>query len=359
MQLSILKLHTPTKRGPKGSRYHTAPLRLAARSKRFARFIARHQKMKYPQPLASLATPAMPAPRLAAWLHSLRPGTLLLSGVAIALGSALAAWRGAFDPATALLALLTATLLQILCNLANDYGDVRKGSDGPARVGPRRPLQTGAITLAQMRAALWLCGSLCVASGAALIAHAVRTPDAALLFVLLGLLCIAAALGYTLGRHAYGYLGLGDVSVLVFFGWVGVAGSYALQTGRIDALVFWPATACGLFAVAVLNINNLRDIETDARAGKHTLAVRLGPRRARGYHAALLALAPLCLAAWAALTLRGWNGWLFVLALPWLALQARRVLAHRTPEAMLPMLAPTVWAAVLTQMLFIAGLLLD
>jgi 1,4-dihydroxy-2-naphthoate octaprenyltransferase len=298
-------------------------------------------------------------PVLAAWLGSLRPRTLLLSGVAIAQGSALAAWRGAFDPVTAALALLTAMLLQILCNLANDYGDVRKGSDGPARIGPRRGLQTGAISLAQMRAALWLCGGLCLASGAALIGHAVHSPGAALLFVLLGLLCIAAALGYTLGRHAYGYLGLGDLSVLIFFGWVGVLGSYALQTGRLDTLTFWPASACGLFAVAVLNINNLRDFDTDAQVGKRTFAVHLGWQRARSYHAALLALAPLCLAIFTVLALPGWRGWLFVLTLPWLAFQARLVLARRTPQAMHALFAPTVQAVLLTQLLFIVGVMLD
>jgi len=307
---------------------------------------------------ARLDAPAAPSP-LAAWLRSLRPGTLLLSGAAIAQGSALAAWRGAFNPGIAALALLTATLLQILCNLANDYGDVRKGSDGPARLGPRRGLHTGAISLAQMRAALWLCGGLCLASGAALIARAMATPGGTLLFALLGLACIAAALGYTLGRHAYGYLGLGDLSVLIFFGWVGVAGSYALQTGALDALTLWPASACGLFAVAVLNINNLRDIDTDAQAGKRTLAVRLGPVRARRYHAALLLLALLCFAAFAALALHGWSRWLFVLTLPWLAFQARQVLTRRTPEAVRPLLAPTVRVALLTQVLFIVGLLVD
>ncbi|MDR2852886.1 MAG: 1,4-dihydroxy-2-naphthoate polyprenyltransferase [Burkholderiaceae bacterium] len=292
------------------------------------------------------------------WLRSLRPGTLALSGIAIAQGSALAAWHGAFDPLIAALALLTAMLLQILCNLANDYGDVRKGSDGPARIGPRRPLHTGAISLAQMRVALWLCGSLCLVSGAALIVCAVRTPGMALLFMLLGLLCIVAALGYTLGRYAYGYLGLGDLSVYIFFGWAGVAGSYALQTGRIDALVFWPASACGLFAMAVLNINNLRDIGTDLQSGKRTLAVRLGARRARRYHAALLAFAPLCLAVFVVLALRGWRGWLFILTLPWLVHQARQVLTHHTPEVMRFIFVPTVRAALLTQILFIAGLLL-
>jgi 1,4-dihydroxy-2-naphthoate octaprenyltransferase len=296
---------------------------------------------------------------LKTWLHSTRPGTLLLAGIAIAQGSALAAWRGVFDAAIAALALLTAMLLQILCNLANDYGDVRKGSDGPARIGPRRALHTGAISLAQMRIALWLCGGLCLASGAVLIARAVNTPDAALLFVLLGLLSIAAALGYTLGRHAYGYLGLGDLSVLVFFGWAGVLGSYALQSGRIDALLLWPASACGLFAVAVLNVNNLRDIETDPQTGKKTLAVRLGPRWARCYHMALLLLAPLCLGVFAALALHHGSRWLFLLALPWLGLLARQVWMRRAPEAMRDLLMPTVLAGLLTQVLFVTGVVLN
>ena len=309
------------------------------------------------KPARQPAPPALPV-LLVTWLRSLRLDAAPLSVVAVAQGCALAAWRGAFDLAGAALTLLTAVLLQILCNLANDYGDVRRGSDGPGRLGPRRGLHTGVITPAQMRAALWLCTGLCLASGAALIAHAVRTPGATLLFVLLGLGCIAAALGYTLGRHAYGYLGLGDLSVLIFFGWTGVAGSYALQAGPVDALLFLPASACGLFAVAVLNINNLRDIETDALAGKRTLAVRLGPWLARCYHVALLALALACLAIFAALALHGWSRWLFVLTLPWLALQARRVYTSRAPETMRPMLAPTVGAVTVTQALFIASVLL-
>ncbi|MDR1967542.1 MAG: 1,4-dihydroxy-2-naphthoate octaprenyltransferase, partial [Burkholderiaceae bacterium] len=189
------------------------------------------------------------------WLHSLRARTLPLACAAIASGSALAAWQRAFSPGVALLALVTATLLQILSNLANDYGDVSKGTDTPRRIGPLRGLHTGALTLAQMRRALWLCGGLAALCGCSLIAIAARTPGAMAVFAVLGLLSIAAALGYTLGRHAYGYLGLGDAAVLVFFGWVGVAGSCALQTGALDAAVLWPATASGLLAAMVLNIN--------------------------------------------------------------------------------------------------------
>jgi 1,4-dihydroxy-2-naphthoate octaprenyltransferase len=291
------------------------------------------------------------------WLHSLRPNTLPLSCAAIVSGSALAAWRHAFSPGVTLLALATATLLQILCNLANDYGDVCKGADAVGRIGPVRALHTGAITLAQMRRALWLCGLLTMLCGCGLIAVAARDPGAIATFALLGLLSIAAALGYTLGRHAYGYLGLGDVAVLVFFGWVGVAGGYVLQTGHLDASVFWPATASGLLAAAVLNINNLRDIESDPLAGKKTLAVRLGPQGARRYHALLIGAALLCLALFAALVLRHWSGWLFLLSAPvWLRL-ARQVLREPSTQAMRPLLMPTVRTVLLTHLLFVVGLL--
>jgi 1,4-dihydroxy-2-naphthoate octaprenyltransferase len=295
---------------------------------------------------------------LSAWIASLRLGTILLSSIAILQGSALAAWHGMFDPVITVLALTTAALLQILCNLANDYGDVLKGTDGQLRIGPRRALHTGVISMTQMRFGLWTCSSLCVISGATLITYAVNSAEAALSFVLLGLLCIAAALAYTLGRYAYGYLGLGDLSVLIFFGWTGVAGSYVLQTGGIDLVVFWPATACGLFAVATLNINNLRDIKSDARSNKKTLAVRLGPKRARYYHMLVLILAFLCLVIGAIQTWNGWRSALFALALPWLVVQACRVVTNHEPRSMLKMLAPTVLAGVLTQALFLVGLVL-
>jgi 1,4-dihydroxy-2-naphthoate octaprenyltransferase len=307
---------------------------------------------------ASPSPPIKHRTQARAWLHSLRPKTLPLACAAIASGSALAAWQGAFSPGVALLALVTATLLQILSNLANDYGDVRKGADTAQRLGPLRGLHTGALTLARMRRALWLCGSLAALCGCGLIAVAVRTPGAMAAFAVLGLLSIAAALGYTLGRHAYGYLGLGDAAVLVFFGWVGVAGSCALQTGPLDAHVFWPATASGLLAAMVLNINNLRDIDTDPLAGKRTLAVRLGPQRARRYHALLLAGALGCLALFAALALPGWSGWLFVLSVPTWVRLVRQVLREPGAPAMRSLLAPTVRTVLLTHGLFMAGVLL-
>jgi len=296
--------------------------------------------------------------RLRAWQQSLRLHTLPLAFVAIFVGSALAQWQDAFVASIALLTALTATLLQILSNLANDYGDVLKGADTFGRIGPRRGMHTGLISPAQMRRALWICSGLCVLSGSALIALACRDWATAAGFLMLGLLAIIAALTYTLGRHAYGYLGLGDLSVLMFFGWVGVIGSYWLQTGLWNPAVLLPATASGLFAAAVLNINNMRDIETDPRAGKKTLAVRLGPRRARRYHAALLASAWACLAAFAALHSPAWSVWLFVLMTPALIRHARQVMREPRAEAMRPMLARTVKAVMLTQLLFALGVVL-
>lgn len=212
-----------------------------------------------------------------AWLESLRPRTLPLAFASIVTGSALAVWLGSFKPAVALLALLTAGLLQILSNLANDYGDAIKGSDTEERIGPLRGMQKGMITRHQMKIALIITVSLTIISGIALIAVACEKPSDILGFLVLGLMAIVAAITYTVGRKPYGYMGLGDISVLVFFGWLSVAGTYYLQAGHFDSIVMLPATACGLLATAVLNINNLRDIENDKANGKNTLAVRLGP----------------------------------------------------------------------------------
>lgn len=145
-----------------------------------------------------------------------------------------------------------------------------------------------------MKRALAIVIALTVLSGVALIAMACRKPEDIIGFLALGLLAIVASITYTVGRKPYGYMGLGDISVLIFFGWLSVAGTYYLQAGTFDSIVLLPATACGLLAVAVLNINNLRDIDNDRMNGKNTLAVRLGPIWARRYHFLLLAGALLC-----------------------------------------------------------------
>lgn len=294
-----------------------------------------------------------------AWLESLRPKTLPLAFAAIVVGTVLAWWQGYFDPLVAVLALITAGLLQILSNLANDYGDAVKGSDKPDRIGPLRGMQKGAISLAQMKRALIIVIVLSCISGLLLVTAATQTLADFIGFLVLGGLSIVAAITYTIGKRPYGYLGLGDISVLIFFGWLSVMGSWYLQTHMLIPAVILPATACGLLATAVLNINNLRDINSDRENGKNTLVVRLGPINARRYHVGLLVGALLCLALFNLLSLHSLWGWLFLLAAPLLIKQARFVLRERDPRAMPPMLERTVKGALLTNLLFVIGIILS
>ncbi|TFH89463.1 1,4-dihydroxy-2-naphthoate polyprenyltransferase [Vibrio ouci] len=232
------------------------------------------------------------------WLDAARPKTLPLALVSILTGSVLAYSTHQFSPVVALLAFLTATLLQILSNLANDYGDAVKGTDNENRLGPVRAIQSGAVTQQDMKRAMVINIVLTMASGLVLVMYALESLQSILAFIGLGVLAIIAAIAYTVGNKPYGYVGLGDISVFIFFGLLGVAGTYFLHTGIVAPQLILPAVGCGLLAVAVLNINNMRDIENDEVCGKRTVAVRLGQRRAKQYHFALLSGAVLAFAAY-------------------------------------------------------------
>ncbi len=297
--------------------------------------------------------------QIQAWLESLRLKTLPLAVAAIMTGSALASWAGHFKWSVTLLALLTASLLQILSNLANDYGDVTKGSDTEKRIGPMRGMQKGLITAQQMQTALKITVLLSCLSGISLIIVACHSPSDIIGFLGLGLLAIIAAITYTVGAKPYGYMGLGDLSVLIFFGWFSVLGTYYLQANTFSLDTVLPATACGLLSVAVLNINNLRDIETDRQNGKNTLAVRLGGKKARYYHATLLTGAMLCFVIFTLLYLINWYNWLFLLSFPLLLQHMLQVLRDPTAKGMRPKLVQMVKAALLTNTLFSIGLILN
>ena len=223
-----------------------------------------------------------------AWIKAARLRTLPLTLVCIGTGSAAAYVSGRCSPVVFALTFLTAVLLQVLSNFANDYGDFVKGTDNEARVGPQRAVQSGAITRAQMLAALWVCGLGALASGIGLLVYALDTWTEWLVFFGLGLVSILAAVTYTVGRHAYGYNGLGDVMVFIFFGLTGVWGSYYLQTATLDALALLPAVSVGLFSTGVLNMNNLRDIENDRACGKITVPVRIGEKATKIYQAVIV-----------------------------------------------------------------------
>ncbi len=303
------------------------------------------------------AVPALTSFR--AWLESLRLRTLPLACASIITGSALAWWQGQFNLPVAALALLTTALLQILSNLANDYGDAVKGTDTPERIGPLRGMQKGIITQKQMRFALVLTVTLTLISGVCLVVTSCQSLSDMLGFTALGALAIVAAIAYTVGKKPYGYLGLGDISVLIFFGWLGVLGSYYLQVHHLELVLLLPATACGLLAVAVLNVNNMRDIESDQRNGKFTLAVRLGARSARYYHALLLLGSLVCFGVFAVIASLSIPGWLFILAAPLLFNQGRFILKQTSASAMCPMLAKTVKTALLVNLLFALGLVVN
>ncbi|RPG81707.1 MAG: 1,4-dihydroxy-2-naphthoate octaprenyltransferase [Crocinitomicaceae bacterium TMED114] len=235
------------------------------------------------------------------YIQAARLRTLPLASACILTGGALAAATGdvASSRFTSLFlgCLLTVVLLQVLSNFANDLGDFENGADrveGSERSD--RAVASGRITAAQMKRAVLLTGALAFITGTATVALAVG--DAwlqLLLWVAAGAVSIIAAYTYTAGQRPYGYSGLGDISVLIFFGFTGVAGTAALITGQMNPLWWLPAATIGLLSVAVLNLNNLRDHVSDAATGKHTLVVRMGFQKAKRYHLLLV------VGAWTAL----------------------------------------------------------
>ena len=224
------------------------------------------------------------------WLEAARPRTLPLALSSIFMGSFLAASVGRFNWLVFTLCCLTTICLQVLSNFANDYGDTQNGADSSERIGPLRAVQSGEITPKQMFKAIVLFGVLSLVFGVALLyfAFSGNGLEPFLYFLGLGLLCIAAAYTYTAGKNPYGYAGLGDISVLIFFGLVGVLGSEYLYTKTFNPISILPALSCGLFATGVLNINNIRDINSDRNAGKRTIPTRLGKQNAVFYHWSLL-----------------------------------------------------------------------
>jgi 1,4-dihydroxy-2-naphthoate octaprenyltransferase len=256
-------------------------------------------------------------PKAQAWIAAARPRTLPLALSCIGMGSFLAASRDKFDGLIFLFCCLTTVLLQVLSNLANDYGDSVHGADHAGRSGPARAVQSGAISMSAMRRAVALFVGLTLLSGITLLLIAFGWELRSLLyFFSLGVLCILAAIAYTVGRRPYGYIGLGDLSVLIFFGFVGVMGSLYLFTSTVAGSDVLPALSCGLFSMAVLNVNNIRDIDADRQAGKFSLPVRMGRAAAVKYHWGLLIGGMTCSVAFVALNFRSPWQLLFLLTVP-------------------------------------------
>ena len=298
------------------------------------------------------------------WIGAMRPRTLPLAWATIVLGTLLAADRGFFDATLLVLTALTATAYQILSNLSNDLGDALRGADDRRAEGAeKRAVASGLITASSMRRAVGIATLVALLLTAATSWLGTRglSPSFFILFILLGLAAIASARGYTLGRFAYGYRGLGDLFVLFFFGPVGVAGSFFLQTQSWDWLMLLPGLSVGLFAAGVLNLNNMRDIETDRAAGKNTLSGKMGLSMAKLYQLLLLfqgwLAAILFVLVQAPVTCS--RSFLFAATLPLMAETAWKGWKAKTPVEFDKLLKPLALQTVLFALLMGIGLLID
>lgn len=231
------------------------------------------------------------------WVQAARLRTLPLSISGILLGSGVAYYQGFWDARIFTLAVATTILFQILSNFANDLGDSQKGTDNDQRIGPTRAVQSGVITQSQMKTAVAITAVISIGAAGALIYLGAQHMPIHIIWTYAGLALasVVAAILYTVGKRAYGYVGLGDIMVLVFFGGVSVLGVYSLYAKSFLWENVHLAIFCGLLSTAVLNLNNMRDYQNDKRSGKQTLVVRMGPNAAKFYHMLLIIIAVLSL----------------------------------------------------------------
>jgi 1,4-dihydroxy-2-naphthoate octaprenyltransferase len=284
------------------------------------------------------------------WIKAARLRTLPLSLSGIIMGSFIAKWRlwgegGTWDWKIFVLALLVTLLYQVLSNYANDYGDGIKGTDAKrASEAEARAVASGKITAKQMRNAVILFSALSLIATIALL-YLAFIPDYMTefyIFIGLGVASILAAIGYTVGKKPYGYMGLGDLFVFVFFGLVSVCGSYFLFTKTFSWDMLLPGTAVGMMSMAVLNLNNMRDIESDRLSGKNSFALRIGFKNAMIYEMVLLQFPLILILIFLALNgfLQSQNYYVFIvmiLIIPFAKLR-RKIMEVKEPRQLDPFL---------------------
>jgi 1,4-dihydroxy-2-naphthoate octaprenyltransferase len=284
------------------------------------------------------------------WALAARPKTLPAAAAGVVTGTALAIRDGHFRPGPALVALFAALLLQIGSNLANDVYDYERGADGGERHGPMRVTQAGLLTPEQVKAGMWFVFGLSALLGLylALVAGWV--------VILIGLAAILSAIAYTGGPFPLGYYGLGDLFVFIFFGVAAVAGTYFVQAGSVSAGAWWMSLPLGWLIVDILVVNNLRDINADRAAGKHTLAVRFGERGTRTQYILLLIASYLLLPV---LVLFGILPWISLLA--WLSIplgwRTWQVVRKQAGDQLNEALAGTGQTTLIYSLLFFVGML--
>jgi len=267
------------------------------------------------------------------WIQAARLRTLPLSLAGIITGAAMATKQGAFELSIFVLALLTTIGFQVTSNFANDYGDGVKGTDNEDRIGPTRVLQSGLLTKDSLKKGIIVSIAVSLVLALVLVykAFGLENLSYIILFTVLGVLSIWAALKYTMGSNPYGYRGLGDLFVFLFFGLLGVLGSMFLFTKSLEATSFLPAVAIGSLCVGVLNLNNLRDVVSDKKHGKITLVVKMGYENGKRYHFFLILTALLCFLIYIVVVGMHWSHSFFMLAFVPILIHLRKVMMTREP----------------------------
>lgn len=293
-------------------------------------------------------------------MQAIRPRTLPLALSSTILGSFIAASEHQFNLRVFILASLTTLFLQILSNLANDYGDYTKGTDSTARLGPKRMVQSGLIKPLRMILAIIIVVSLSLISGSLLILEGTRGTGAGIkiFYFILGIGAILAAVKYTIGKKPYGYIGLGDLFVFIFFGLAGVIGTYYLHTHHLRLDVLLPATSVGFLSVGVLNINNIRDYQSDKKASKRTMVVLIGSQRAKFYHLSLLIGAVITGSLYTLINFESGYQWLFLITTPMLFMNILSVYKYTRPLELNAELKKLAFSTLLFSFTFGIGLLI-
>ena len=293
------------------------------------------------------------------WINAARPRTLPLALSGILMGCGLAWFYGSIQPVVSILAILTATLIQVFSNFANDYGDSQKGTDNQFRLGPTRTVQSGEISKSEIKKGMFVVGSLSFILGVWLVYLATweNSKTAFFVFIGLGILSLVAAFFYTAGKKSYGYIGLGDLFVFLFFGLLPVSGVFYLNAGFLPSSVFLPAVSLGFFSVGVLNLNNMRDIENDKKSGKKTLPVRMGARKSRMYHLFLTAGGWTFSIVFTFSNLQSLWQWVYLVTFPVFLMDLIRIVQIKKDQELDPFLKRLALSTLAFTLLFVTGLI--
>jgi 1,4-dihydroxy-2-naphthoate polyprenyltransferase len=295
------------------------------------------------------------------WINAARPRTLPLALSGILMGCGLAWFYGAIDATVSVLAIFTAILIQIFSNFANDYGDSQKGTDNQFRLGPIRTVQSGEINQKEMETGMIVVGGLSLLAGLWLVYFGTwhHSKVAFFGFIGLGILSLMAAYFYTAGKKSYGYVGLGDLFVFLFFGLLPVAGVFYLNAGFLPVSVFLPALTIGFFSTGVLNLNNTRDIENDRNSGKITIPVRMGARNSRIYHSFLITGGWVVAVIYTTMHFQSYRQLIYLVTLPMFVVDLVTIFRIRNEKELDPFLKRLALSTLAFTLLFCIGFIIS